>query len=63
MEKLYCVNIFGIMGTVKSIDMGITEEQFKSMTVKHLKDKISQTFPVTRGKSNGKRKLTQLAVI
>lgn len=63
METLYCVNIFGIMGTVKSIDMGITEEQFKSMTVKHLKDKISQTFPVTPGISNGKRKLTQLAVI
>uniref|UniRef100_A0A3Q4GCI0 Ubiquitin-like domain-containing protein n=1 Tax=Neolamprologus brichardi TaxID=32507 RepID=A0A3Q4GCI0_NEOBR len=50
MGKLYCVNICGIRGVVKSIDLCNTEEQFKSMTVEQLKDKIRQTFPATPGK-------------
>lgn len=60
--EIYKVKIAGIRGVVKLIDLCNTEEQFRSMTVKRLKDKIRQIFPSMSGKSNEKRKLTQFAV-
>ncbi|KAL3046310.1 hypothetical protein OYC64_004341 [Pagothenia borchgrevinki] len=43
--KIYQVNVNGPRGKKVFIDMATTEQQFKSMTVKQLKEKIAQKFP------------------
>ncbi|KAG7241580.1 hypothetical protein INR49_025500 [Caranx melampygus] len=43
--KMIEVRVLGVRGETKSIDLCNTEEQFKSMTVRQLKEKIAQWQP------------------
>uniref|UniRef100_A0A3Q4G147 Ubiquitin-like domain-containing protein n=1 Tax=Neolamprologus brichardi TaxID=32507 RepID=A0A3Q4G147_NEOBR len=50
MGKLYQVVVSGVRGGKVTVDLSNTEEQFKSMTVEQLREKIRQKFPETAGK-------------
>lgn len=50
MGKLYQVVVSGVRGEKVIVDLSNTEEQFKSMTVEQLREKIRQKFPETAGK-------------
>ncbi|XP_063324512.1 ubiquitin carboxyl-terminal hydrolase 35-like [Pelmatolapia mariae] len=47
MGKLYQVVVSGVRGGKVMVDLSNTEEQFKSMTVEQLREKIRQKFPET----------------
>ncbi|CAI5669079.1 unnamed protein product [Oreochromis niloticus] len=47
MGKLYQVVVSGVRGGKVTVDLSNTEEQFKSMTVEQLREKIRQKFPET----------------
>uniref|UniRef100_A0A3P9D9P6 Ubiquitin-like domain-containing protein n=1 Tax=Maylandia zebra TaxID=106582 RepID=A0A3P9D9P6_9CICH len=49
MGKIYQVVVHGLRGEKMMIDLCNTDEQFQSMTVKQLKEKISQRLPETAG--------------
>uniref|UniRef100_A0A3B4FX97 Ubiquitin-like domain-containing protein n=1 Tax=Pundamilia nyererei TaxID=303518 RepID=A0A3B4FX97_9CICH len=50
MGKIYQVVVHGLRGEKMMIDLCNTDEQFQNMTVKQLKEKISQRLPETAGK-------------
>ncbi|KAJ4948538.1 hypothetical protein JOQ06_020071 [Pogonophryne albipinna] len=50
MGKIYQVVVHGFKGEILMIDMCNTEEQFKSMTVMQLKEKIAERLPETADK-------------
>uniref|UniRef100_A0A3Q0RII5 Ubiquitin-like domain-containing protein n=1 Tax=Amphilophus citrinellus TaxID=61819 RepID=A0A3Q0RII5_AMPCI len=52
MGKLYQVVVSGVRGGKVTVDLCNTEEQFKSMTVEQLREKIRQKFPETAGKNS-----------
>uniref|UniRef100_A0A3Q3C9G8 Ubiquitin-like domain-containing protein n=2 Tax=Haplochromini TaxID=319058 RepID=A0A3Q3C9G8_HAPBU len=49
MGKIYQVVVHGLRGEKMMIDLCNTDEQFQNMTVKQLKEKISQRLPETAG--------------
>ncbi|KAI4808357.1 hypothetical protein KUCAC02_000421 [Chaenocephalus aceratus] len=49
MGKIYQIVVHGFKGEILTIDMCNTEEQFKSMTVMQLKEKIAERLPETAG--------------
>ncbi|KAK5858707.1 hypothetical protein PBY51_002828 [Eleginops maclovinus] len=49
MGKLYQVMVNGLRGEKITIDLCNTEEQFKSMTVLQLKEKVAEKFPNDTG--------------
>lgn len=51
MGKIYQVVVHGLRGQKMMLDLCNTEEQFKSMTVKQLKEKLAQKLPETAGKT------------
>uniref|UniRef100_A0A3Q0REB8 Ubiquitin-like domain-containing protein n=1 Tax=Amphilophus citrinellus TaxID=61819 RepID=A0A3Q0REB8_AMPCI len=52
MGKIYQVVVHGLRGQKMTLDLCNTEEQFKSMTVRQLKEKLAQKLPETTGKTN-----------
>uniref|UniRef100_A0A3Q4G1D5 Ubiquitin-like domain-containing protein n=1 Tax=Neolamprologus brichardi TaxID=32507 RepID=A0A3Q4G1D5_NEOBR len=52
MGKIYQVVVSTFWGRKTAIDLGSTEEQFRSMTVLQLKEKIRKKFPDIPGKDN-----------
>uniref|UniRef100_A0A3Q4I8M2 NEDD8-like n=4 Tax=Pseudocrenilabrinae TaxID=318546 RepID=A0A3Q4I8M2_NEOBR len=55
MGKIYQVVVHGLRGQKMMLDLCNTEEQFKSMTVKQLKEKLAQKLPETAGKTEALR--------
>lgn len=53
MGKIYQVVVHGLRGEKLMIDLCNTEEQMKSMTVRQLKEKITERFPDTSGEWSG----------
>ncbi|XP_030609186.1 polyubiquitin-like [Archocentrus centrarchus] len=49
MGKIYQVVVHGLRGQKMTLDLCNTEEQFKSMTVRQLKEKLAQKLPETTG--------------
>lgn len=49
MERNHQVIVHGLRGQKKLVTLGRTEEQFKNMTVRQLKEKIWEEFPETSG--------------
>ncbi|KAI9543279.1 hypothetical protein NQZ68_011928 [Dissostichus eleginoides] len=49
MGKIYQVVVHGFKGEILTIDLCNTEEQFKTMTVLQLKEKIIERLPETAG--------------
>ncbi|KAM9426436.1 uncharacterized protein KZ484_019278 [Pholidichthys leucotaenia] len=49
MGKIYQVVVHGLRGEKMTVDLCNTEEQFKSMTVLQLKEKIAEKLPETAG--------------
>uniref|UniRef100_A0A669DKP1 Uncharacterized protein n=1 Tax=Oreochromis niloticus TaxID=8128 RepID=A0A669DKP1_ORENI len=55
MERNYKVIVHGPRGEKVEVNLCRTEEQFKNMTVRQLKEKIWEKFPVFAGKNTGNR--------
>lgn len=61
MGKIYQVVVSTFWGRKTVIDLGNTEEQFRSMTVLQLKEKIRKKFPDIPGKDNTETPVTHFS--
>uniref|UniRef100_A0A3Q3AGK4 Ubiquitin-like domain-containing protein n=1 Tax=Kryptolebias marmoratus TaxID=37003 RepID=A0A3Q3AGK4_KRYMA len=52
MGKIYQVVVHGLRGQKMFIDLCNTEEQMQKMTVRQLKEKITEKLPETAGEEN-----------